>query len=421
MIYPRPQTPDAWQSCLLKASTESASIGFDALSVLAKALSLTEMDCPVIMVSGTNGKGSCVKLLETFYTRAGYRVGAYTSPHLLRINERIAINGEPLTDDAFIKACTAIAELTQAVILHFFEFLTLAALWAFKQQPLDILLLEVGIGGRLDPVNVIDATVAVITNIDLDHTDRLGETREAIATEKAGIFRPEQQAVCGDPDPPHTLLLSAKQQAVSLACQGQDYYALTEAQHWHWCFRQHAYPNLPFPRLSLDNVSTALMAYHLLESRLPVSLPVLRHVIEFTSLPGRFQEIASTPRTILDVAHNSASVVRLCLRLSQIKRDPEQRIHAVFSALQDKAIEDMIESCDALVSHWHLAPLAHPRKATLSVLKAPFLKKNRHNYNEYPHILSAYEGALSSASSEDIIIVFGSFYTVSAILRAVTP
>jgi dihydrofolate synthase/folylpolyglutamate synthase len=260
-----------WTDYINSLHHVTIELGLERVRSVAERLSLLQPECQVISVAGTNGKGSCVAGLEAIYLAAGFRVGAFTSPYLLRLNEEIRLQGKEVADEALCAAFDTIEKTRGEISLTPFEFNTLAALIIFKAAKLDVILLEVGLGGRLDAVNIIDAAVAVVTSIAIDHADRLGNTRELIGREKAGIFRKETPVVCGDEDPPESLLNFAKELNAPIFCQKKDFRLVRQAHSWDWAFEKTCYENLPLTVLALQNMSTVLMAVEILQSKLPVS------------------------------------------------------------------------------------------------------------------------------------------------------
>lgn len=413
------KTVTEWSSYIDTLHPETISLGLDRITQVKKQLNLT-FDCPVITVAGTNGKGSCVKLLEAILSYSGYRVGAYTSPHLLRFNERIRVNNNEV-DDATL--CQAFAEVEQArgqTPLTFFEYTTLAALLIFKNIPLDALILEVGLGGRLDAVNCIDADIALITSIDLDHTHYLGETREAISAEKAGIFRPNQIVICGDLAPPKQLLLKAKEFNTEFYCAGEHFEYQIAKDHWSWQSKQAQFDCLPIPNLAIKNVATALMAITLAQQKyfnIPTS--VIAETIKKVKLFGRFQEISKPVPCILDVAHNPAASELLAERISQ-QHQPKQLI-AIVGMLKDKDIMNTLKPLHPWVHSWHLGSLSVPRGANSAELARHLQAFENAEWYTYEHISDAFRTVSNTLNSNNKILVFGSFYTVAEVLNLVLP
>ncbi len=413
-----------WLNRLETLHPVTIDLGLTRVQRVAELMGLLQLDCPVITVGGTNGKGSTIAFLESIYRHAGYRVGTYTSPHLLRYNERIRIVGVDCTDEAIIQAFEQIEIARGDISLTYFEYGTLAALYLLKQAQLDLILLEVGLGGRLDAVNIINPDIAIITSIDLDHTDWLGNTREAIGFEKAGIFRANVPAICGDFNTPETIFDHAAKLGAPLYCQGKNFTFHQGSDSWSWESQSFRGEGLPLPFLAIQNASTALMAVTCLQSQLPVNIQSIKDGIAEARVLGRFQCIQAQPEVILDVAHNPAAANLLARRLQS--QPISGKTYAVFSALQDKDSAGIVAHFKEIVAGWYVAPLDTPRGATLQqlndalehdvprlvrgILEAPYISPQA-------SILAAYRQAILQCSPNDRIIVFGSFFTVAAVLN----
>jgi dihydrofolate synthase/folylpolyglutamate synthase len=381
--------------------------------------------CPVIVVGGTNGKGSTCAYLEAIYHFAGYRVGCYTSPHLLAYNERVRIDRSPVDDVAL---CDAFARVEAArlaaggVALTYFEFGTLAALEVFAARAVDVLILEVGLGGRLDAVNAYDADCAVVTTIALDHTDWLGGSRESIGFEKAGIFRTDQPAICADPDPPQSLLAQASKVGADLYLLGRDFGYFGDQQQWTFWTRGGlrrgglANPALRGPG-QLRNAAAALAAIEALRPRLPVSMQALRRGLIELDLPGRFQILAGRPTIVLDVAHNPQAVGGLADKLADLPFSA--RTIAVVGMLGDKDIAGSLAPLAGKVDCWLLADLDAARGASAEVL-AGIVRGNAlgGSIECFASPAAAFARSAELAGEDDRIVVFGSFYTVAAVMRS---
>lgn len=383
------------------------------LATVAKRLGIkSKADCSVITVGGTNGKGSCVAGLEAIYMAAGYRVGVYTSPILYKHNEYIRIQGIELQDDLFCQAFEKVEANRHETPLTFFEFNTLAAIYIFKQLKLDVWLLEVGLGGRLDAVNIIDADLAIIASIGIDHAEILGATRELIAREKAGIFRNKKPIVCGDENPPLILNEIANSLEAPFFCQGRDFNFQNQGTTWVWQSKRVCYQNLPLPQLAMQNMATVLMAVELLQKSLPVTQPAIETAIEKVKLPGRIQIQKGEVTKIFDVAHNPAATQFLVNTIKQLPRTGKLR--AVFSMLGDKDIEGTILAIKDMCDYWYTAALSTKRAATIEQIMMNFQKLEVNQVTAYCSINAAYSAAVKEAASGDMLIVFGSFYTVAA-------
>lgn len=380
--------------------------------------------CPPLTftVGGTNGKGSCVALLEAILRAQGLKVGAYTSPHLLRYNERIRIDGVAVEDEAIVEAFGKIDAARGDTSLSFFEFATLAALELFARAEVEVQVLEVGMGGRLDAVNIIDADVAVIASIDLDHQQWLGGTRDLIGLEKAGIFRPERPAVVGDRDPPKSVLDHAKALKTALWCLGREFDHRLSASGWDWCGPDGVLPSLPLPALpgrqQLDNAATVLAALVHLRDRLPVSERAIRLGLETVQLAGRYQLLPGIPPVLLDVAHNPQAAGLLAEHLQSCY--PGRRILALFAAMADKDIEGILWRMSQTVSVWALAPLLdNPRAASEEQIAQVFQKLGLPlPLRGFASCTQAFEVLQRQAGPDDLIVAFGSFFLIAALLTA---
>lgn len=384
--------------------------------------------CPLIVVGGTNGKGSVCAYLTQIYHEAGYRVGTLTSPHLLRFNERIAINGEAVADDLIVSAFEHIETARAEIPLTYFEFNTLAAVDVFIRQQVDVMILEVGLGGRLDAVNIFDADVAVITSVDLDHEAFLGDTVEKVAFEKAGIMRAGKPVICAQIPVPHSLSSHAAEVGADLLVLGRDFDChKMEMQQWSYRFHpqesslytgEHARHALPIPVLrgnfQLSNAACALTVLECLSERLPLDIGAIKRGLLRVRHPGRFQVLPGQPVTVLDVGHNPHAA--RALRSSLIALPYAEKRMAVFSMLADKDIDAVLEIIKDQFDCWLIAPLALPRGMTVQALQEKFIQHNITAVTAYPDVKEAYQAALSEAGENDRIVVFGSFHTVAEII-----
>lgn len=398
---------------------EEIELGLDRIRVVFDRLGVTLAGIPVITVAGTNGKGSVVALLEAIYLAAGYRVGSYTSPHLLKYNERVRIDGSDATDDLLCEGFAAVEAVRGDTQLTYFEFATLAALWVFARQQLDVLVLETGLGGRLDAVNIIDADVAVITSIDIDHREWLGDTREQIGFEKAGIFRANRPAVCGDPAPPASIADHARKTGCHLYQYGNDFSCEMESNTWQWRGWNKVMSSLPLPALAgmhqLNNAATTLAVVDLLEQRLPVTEAAVVQGLQTPHLSGRLQQLADKPAQLLDVAHNPQSIGSLGDYLQTRAVTGKRR--AVLGMLKDKDIAGSLQTMLPLIDCWYLADLPGNRGATAETL-AGILKDigNQAPVQCFADAGQAWCAALHEADDNDLVVAFGSFVTISAIM-----
>jgi dihydrofolate synthase/folylpolyglutamate synthase len=406
----------AWLDYLATIHPTTIDLSLSRVSQVAERLELLHPTQPVITVGGTNGKGSTVSGLHAIYRAAGFKVGSFTSPFLMTPHEWVRVNERLATDDEFCKAYQLIETARDEISLTIFEFNTLAALLIFKQQPLDVLILEIGLGGRFDAVNIIDADVAIVTSIGLDHTDRLGDTRESIAFQKSGIFRSYKPAVYGDLDPPQSLLDDAKQRDVILYRQGKTFTYHAHSHHWSWQYGDLIYEKLPLNALYLQNMSTVLMAVTLLQSRLPVSCFAIECGLKQAALPGRIEIITGPVMRIDDVSHNPAAVSLLSERLQHLSIQGKTR--AVFSMLADKDIVSSIRAIQYQIDHWYVAPIADPRGLDLKTLQAVFKEIGIQAVTFSDSIESASRLAADEADEADRIVTFGSFHTVAEARKA---
>lgn len=420
----KPQSVNEWLAYIEALHPKAIAMGLERVSIVAKRLALFEQYTrPIIItVAGTNGKGSTCAMLERIYKETGYRVGCYTSPHLLRYQERVRVQCSEISDQALCNAFDAVESAREAVELTYFEMGTLAALWHFSQQQLDILVLEVGLGGRLDAVNILDADCAIVTNVDLDHMDYLGDTREKIGLEKAGVYRPNQIAICGDRDPPQSLVEFAHNVGADLSCIQQAYSVKVEEEGW--CYHD-SKGSLRFPELSLkgafqrDNAATVIYAIRALSNVLPITDAVMQRVLPQVKLTGRFQYLHHSPDVIVDVAHNPQAAHSLSENLEELQQHmPNKgRLIAVFAMLADKDINAVVHILKHQIDMWHVAEISHPRAAKLDdLLQILHDTKVESPIQAHADIASALSVAFKTMTKNDKIIIFGSFFTVAAAL-----
>ena len=370
-----------------------------------------------LTVAGTNGKGSSVAYLEAFYLAEGHSVGAYTSPHILRYSERIKINGEPVSDEVICGAFSQIDRARGDTTLSYFEFSTLAALLIFSQARVAIQVLEVGLGGRLDAVNIVDADVAIVTSIAIDHVEWLGKTRDKIGYEKAGVFRPHRAAIVGDPNPPQTLIDHAKNVKAQLFRIDEAYRYSKNAQTWTWQSMNNVIDHLPAPALKGEhqyrNAASTIFATQCLKNRLPMRDESIRVGLQNVTLAGRFQLIEDDVPILLDVGHNPQAVETLVAYLND--NFPNTRIHAIFSMMKDKDIAGVLSLMKPIVSQWFFTPLSHNARAvTESAMRVMFDECQIHTGHwGFSGFAQAFNAAKSTAQVGDLILVFGSFFLVS--------
>ncbi|MGR9106968.1 MAG: bifunctional tetrahydrofolate synthase/dihydrofolate synthase [Gammaproteobacteria bacterium] len=414
------ETLDQWLAWQESCHPRAIDLGLARVQAVYSALDSAVRKPLTITVTGTNGKGSCVAFLSSILRAAGYRVGTYTSPHLLRYNERIQIDGEPVEDAAICAAFDRIDRARGATSLTYFEFGTLAALDLFVRAEVDVQVLEVGLGGRLDAVNIIDADSMLVTCIDIDHVDKLGESRELIGFEKAGVFRPGVPAVVGEVEPPLSILRYAEEHRIPLSQFGRDFSYHENTSDWDWISGETSLQRLPYPALpgkhQLQNASSILEVLHLIRDRCPVSRGAVCRGLETASLPGRFQYIDGEPPVLLDVAHNPQAAGTLARYLRE--NFNHRRIIAVFSIMRDKDLCGVVENLKPWISKWLFAPLANPRCAsTNEVVKVFAAAGIEHLLTDSSCPEEAFEEAARMASGDDLVVVFGSFLLVGEFLK----
>jgi dihydrofolate synthase/folylpolyglutamate synthase len=402
-----------WQCYLESLNPHKIQLGLERVHKVALRLQANKFPCPVITVTGTNGKGSTVAFLENIYHAAGYRVGAYTSPHLFNFNERIQLFCNAVNNENLCEALTAVETARDDVALTYFEFTTLAAFVLFQQANLDVLILEVGLGGRLDAVNIIDADVAVITSIGIDHVEWLGADRESIGYEKSGIFRANKFVVCGDINPPQTVLQQAEKLNAKLFLKNRDFFSQNNESDWQWRGSQLELNSLPLPSLDIENAATALMVVQLLQPHLAVDLTAIKTGIQSAFLPARFQRIDNC---IFDVAHNPHAAEWLANKLHQ--NPVSGRTFAVVGMLADKDIPGTLRSLLPAITEWYVGDLTGPRAAKGEVLKNALEEMGVTRCFNHPSVIHAYQAAQCVAGEQDRIVIFGSFYTIIEILKS---
>jgi len=407
-----------WLKHLESLHPKTIELGLDRVRAVKGRLGL-DPAFPVITVGGTNGKGSTCAMLEAILSAAGYRVGCYTSPHLLTYNERVRIDRAPVDDAALCASFEAVEAARGDIALTYFEFGTLAAMGLFIRRGVDVAVLEVGLGGRLDAVNVFDADVSVVTSVDIDHVDYLGPTREAIGFEKAGIYRAARPAICADVDPPQSLLDHARNIGADLRRIGTDFGYEAQSGKWRFWSRDKVRDALPYPALvgayQLANASAALSVLDSLSERLPVSQADVRRGLQEVVLAGRFQVLPGRPVVVLDVAHNPHAARALA---SNLARQPcPGRTLAVMGMLNDKDITGVIRELAGRIDQWFLAGLPPPRGASAQTLRVHLAEAGEEGaVAVFDDVAGAYRAACLAAAQDDRILIFGSFYTVAAVL-----
>ncbi|HEY6096007.1 MAG TPA: bifunctional tetrahydrofolate synthase/dihydrofolate synthase [Gallionellaceae bacterium] len=415
-----PATLAEWLTHLESLNPKTIALGLERVAEVRQRLRL-DPECPVIIVGGTNGKGSVCAMLEAILHAAGYRTGLYTSPHLLDYNERVRIAKQPVSDAELCASFAAIEAARGDISLTYFEFGTLAAMQSFIAHQVDVAILEVGLGGRLDAVNAFDCDCAVVTSIDLDHTDYLGDTREKIAFEKAGIFRAGKVAVFGDPDMPQPIAEQAQKTGATLWRLGQQFGAKVHAQQWDYYGPAGARSSLPYPALrgkfQLNNASAVLATLDALKERLPVPMAAVRRGLTEVQLAARFQVLPGRPTLILDVAHNPHAAASLARNLASMP--PATRTIAVCAMLKDKDMAGVVRALSPCVDEWLLAGIAAPRGASAEELRQVLAQEQ---VSVPVHVFAsagdAVHHACNAAGENDRIVAFGSFYTVAEVMRA---
>lgn len=430
----QPRSLDAWLSYLEKLHSQEIDLGLERIRQVAAHLALLQPEATVITVAGTNGKGSSVAFLSAMLQEAGYRVGCFTSPHLVDYRERVQINGQLLPEQEHCAAFAAINAARGDISLTYFEFGTLAALWLLQKHQVDIAVLEVGLGGRLDAVNIIDPELSIVTSVGIDHIDYLGRDRENIGFEKAGIYRSQRPAICGDAQPPQRLLAHAEAIQAQLLCVEQDY-GLERLANGRWHFQvksaraaKYLTPltNLPEPQLPVMNALGVIAGLQLAGFNL--SREQVCAGLEKAQVAGRFEIIANKPLTILDVAHNPQAAQYLRKKVSQLlerkiaQKTTQQaevktskiRVIAVCGMLNDKDIQATLAELTGLVDVWYLADLPGPRGAKAAELSQALGAETVPQQN-FSCVTVAYENAQKDAGEQDIIICFGSFLTIAAL------
>ncbi|WP_341910780.1 bifunctional tetrahydrofolate synthase/dihydrofolate synthase [Polaromonas sp. YR568] len=421
----KPTTLDDWLAHCERLHPRAIDLGLDRVRNVAERMAL-RFDCPVITVAGTNGKGSSCAMLEAILGQAGYRTGVYTSPHLVHFEERCRLRGEMASADQLLPHFERVEALRGDISLTYFEFTMLAIFSLMAASGLDVVILEVGVGGRLDSVNIIDADCALITSIDIDHTELLGKDRESIGLEKAGIMRAGKPAVVGDPVPPQSVLDHAAEVGADLWRLGHDFNFSGDKQQWAWAGRGRRYAGLAYPALrganQLVNASGVLAALTALRDRLPVTAQAVRNGLGMVELPGRFQIISGQPTLVLDVAHNPHAVAALTENLDAMGFYP--CTHGVFGAMADKDLAQMLKRVGPLVDRWYFTDLPTARAARADDLLATWQALNtRQDARASVHAdpVQALQAAVAAADPADRIVIFGSFYTVGGVLKDGLP
>ena len=423
------QTLNEWLAYCEQLHPTAIDMSLERVRTVAQRMAIS-MTCPVITVAGTNGKGSTCAMLEAILLQAGYRTGVYTSPHLVDFEERLRLNGESVGAAELVASFTSVerarCQNDEPISLTYFEFSTLAILDVMRHHPLDVVVLEVGLGGRLDAVNIIEPDCAIITSVDLDHMAMLGDDREAIGYEKAGIMRTGKPVIVSDPVPPQSVLDRALEVGADLWRVGVDFNVSGDKQQWAWAGRGRRYVGMAYPALrganQLVNAAGVLAALVALREQLPVTAQALRSGLLTAELPGRFQIVPGQPTLVLDVAHNPHAVAALTANLDAMGFFPTT--HAVFGAMADKDLGAMLSRIGPIIDKWYFTDLPTLRALSGAELLGQWQAQNkRPNATAalYADPESALQAALAGADPADRIVVFGSFYTVGGVLKDGTP
>jgi dihydrofolate synthase/folylpolyglutamate synthase len=424
---PLPTTLDGWLARCERLHPKEIDMTLDRVLRVKERLGL-QFEVPVITVAGTNGKGSSCAMLETIALQAGYRVGLYIKPHLVHFEERCRVNGEMVSAAQLLPHFEAVEHARGDMALTYFEFTTLVIARLLSLAPLDVVILEVGLGGRLDAVNAIDTDCAIITSVDVDHVEYLGHDRESIGREKAGIMRTGRPVIVSDPVPPQSVIDRAHEIQADLWRFGRDFNYAGDKQQWSWAGRQKRFNALAYPALrganQLLNASGVLAAFEALRERLPITAQAVRNGLALVELPGRFQIVPGQPALVLDVAHNPHAVATLAQNLDQMGFYP--RTHAIFGVMQDKDLAAILSRMAPLVDAWHFSDLPLPRAAKAEDLRALHERlalRGPGPVTVHCHAdpLQALRAALAQADPADRIVVFGSFYTVGGVLKEGLP
>ena len=409
-----------WLASIEQLHPKNIEMGLERVRVVKERLGI-RFDCPVITVGGTNGKGSTCSMMQAIWQKAGYRVGLYSSPHIHDFAERVKIDGQVVSEEIIVRYFKKVEMARGDIPLTFFEFTTLTIMQILAEGSLDVVILEVGLGGRLDAVNLIDAQVAVVTNVDIDHVDYLGHTRELIGYEKAGIFRQGKMAVYGDYDPPHSLVAYADETGSDLRVLGRDYNSVCQDDRWSYIGPTLRFDNLDPPALhgknQVKNASNALMVLEAMRDVLPFDEKAVRAGLSQVYLPGRFQRLQNEPLVILDAAHNPHAAIVLAENLRSMGEF--HTTFAVFGAMSDKDIEGVIVPMKETVDFWYLTGLPLSRAASTEMLKEKLIAAGvmPDRIRLFETAAEALDAAKINAGKNDRIIAFGSFWIVTGVTR----
>ncbi|WP_354422263.1 bifunctional tetrahydrofolate synthase/dihydrofolate synthase [Variovorax atrisoli] len=419
------ETLNDWLERAERLHPKNIELGLERAKEMAQRIGL-RFDCPVITVAGTNGKGSTCAMLESILMHAGYRTAVFTSPHLVHFEERLRLRGEAVDASKLIASFEVVEKARGDMALTYFEFTTLGILHCMTEEKPDVAILEVGLGGRLDAVNIVDTDCAVITSIDLDHMEYLGPDRESIGFEKAGIMRPGKPAIVSDPVPPQSVVDHANAIGADLWRFGTDFNFSGDKQQWGWSGRGRRYSGLAYPALrganQLINAAGVLAALEALRPQLPITAQAVRNGLAMVELPGRFQIVPGEPALVLDVAHNAHAVAALAENLDAMGFYPTT--HGVFGVMADKDLAPILARIGPLIDRWYFTDLPTPRAAKAADLLAAWQAQNtRTDASASVHAgpMEALRAAIGQAGPADRIVVFGSFFTVGGVLENGTP
>ncbi|WP_354415604.1 bifunctional tetrahydrofolate synthase/dihydrofolate synthase [Variovorax atrisoli] len=419
------ETLNDWLERAERLHPKNIELGLERAKEMAQRIGL-RFGCPVITVAGTNGKGSTCAMLESILMHAGYRTAVFTSPHLVHFEERLRLRGEAVDASKLIASFEVVEKARGDMALTYFEFTTLGILHCMTEEKPDVAILEVGLGGRLDAVNIVDTDCAVITSIDLDHMEYLGPDRESIGFEKAGIMRPGKPAIVSDPVPPQSVVDHANAIGADLWRFGSDFNFSGDKQQWGWSGRGRRYSGLAYPALrganQLINAAGVLAALEALRPQLPITAQAVRNGLAMVELPGRFQIVPGEPALVLDVAHNAHAVAALAENLDAMGFYPTT--HGVFGVMADKDLAPILARIGPLIDRWYFTDLPTPRAAKAADLLAAWQAQNtRTDASASVHAgpMEALRAAIGQAGPADRIVVFGSFFTVGGVLENGTP
>ena len=419
------ETLNDWLARAEQLHPKNIELGLERAKEMADRMGL-RFDCPVITVAGTNGKGSTCAMLESILTHAGYRTAVFTSPHLVHFEERLRLGGVQVEASKLVESFEVVEQARGDLGLTYFEFTTLGILHRMIAEKPDVAILEVGLGGRLDAVNIIDADCSVITSIDLDHMDYLGPDRESIGFEKAGILRPGKPAIVSDPVPPDSVLAHARAIGADLWRFGHDFNVSGDKQQWGWSGRGRRYSGLAYPALrganQLINAAGVLAALEAVRPLLPITAQAVRVGLAMVELPGRFQIVPGEPALVFDVAHNPHAVAALAENLDAMGFYPTT--HAVFGVMADKDLEPIYARIGPMIDRWYFTDLPTPRAASAPELLARWTAQNTRTDvagSVHADPMAALQAAIDQADPADRIVVFGSFFTVGGVLAHGTP